>query len=195
MKKIFFSLILIFLSANLMAQITFDLGIKAGFNNSKVTFDLGQINSESILKYHIGAFGRFGAGRIFVQPEVCFSAKGGESEGGIIDIASKFDYSSLDIPLLLGIKVIQGENAHVRVMAGPVFSIMTSDKIDGDDLLDPQYYKNNYFGFQYGIGADIFGFTLDLRMENSTNEIYNQPNPGLEGMNKTFVISLGYKIF
>jgi len=195
MKKIFLPLFLFLLSTSLGAQPTFDLGLKAGLNNSKVTLKLDQINSESILKYHIGAFGRIGFGRIFLQPEAYFSAKGGEVEGNIIDVASRFDFSTLDLPLLLGIKVLQGEKAHLRIMAGPVFNIVTSNDIDGDDLLNTQYYKDNYFGFQYGLGVDIFAFTLDLRMEHSTDKFYHHPDPELEGKNSTFMISLGYNIF
>jgi hypothetical protein len=195
MKKIIFPLFLFILSTSLMAQPTFDLGLKAGLNNSKVTLKLDQINSESILKYHIGAFGRIGFGRIFLQPEAYFSAKGGEVEGSIIDVASRFDFNTLDVPLLLGIKVLKGEKADLRIMAGPVFNIVTSNDIEGDDLLNSQYYKDNYFGFQYGLGVDIFAFTLDLRMENSANKFYQHPDSELDGKNSTFMISLGYNIF
>ena len=80
-------------------------------------------------------------------------------------------------------------------MAGPVFSILTSNKIKGDDLLNPQYYKNNYIGFQYGIGIDVFGFTFDARMENGLSKIYQQADPDLDGRCNTFIISVGHKIF
>jgi hypothetical protein len=79
-------------------------------------------------------------------------------------------------------------------MGGPVFSFLTSKEVDGDELLDPEYYKNNYVGLQYGVGADIWGFTLDLRMENGSN-MYKQMEPKMDGKNNTFMISVGYKIF
>lgn len=192
MKKLTALSFLFLFVISVSAQPFFDLGLKAGLNNSKVTLDKNQINSESITKYHVGAFGRLGIGKIFVQPEAYFSAKGGELDGSALEVASQFDFNTVDVPVLLGIKIIDGERANVRITGGPVFSFLTSKKVGGDELLDPDYYKDSYIGLQYGVGADLFGFTLDLRMENSSN-MYEQMN--FDGKNKTFMISLGYKIF
>jgi len=194
-KKLFISLFLFAFSTAIFAQATFDLGLKAGLNTSKVTFDRDGYNSESIVKYHVGAFGRLGFNRIFVQPEAYFSAKGGELDGSAIDVATRFDYSTVDVPLLLGIKIIDGDRANFRIMAGPVFGFFTSSEIDNEEIFEPQYYKDSYIAFQYGIGADLYGFTLDLRMENTASDIYQQPSSDLDGNNKTFMISVGYKIF
>ncbi len=195
MRKLTVLSMLLLLAVTISAQPIFNLGIKAGLNNSKMTFKKDEINSESITKYHVGAFGRLGVGNVFVQPEAYFSAKGGELEkGSAIAAASQFDFNTVDIPLLLGVKVIDGERANIRVMAGPVFSFLTKHDVDGDQVLDPEYYKDNYVGLQYGVGADILGFTLDLRMENSS-DIYKHMNSEFNGKNQTFMISLGYKIF
>jgi hypothetical protein len=195
MKKIILSVIILIISLSLSAQLVFDLGLKGGFNNSKVTANLEEIDSESILKYHIGAFGRLGYNRVFIQPEAYYSAKGGKLEGNIIDVTSRFDFNTLDIPLLLGVKVLKGEKAHLRILAGPVFSILTSNKIEGDDILDKNYYKDNYYGYQYGIGADVFGITLDARIEHGANKFYQQADQGFNFKNNSFMISLGFKIF
>jgi hypothetical protein len=195
MKKIIFSIIILMISFSLSAQVVFDLGLKGGFSNSKVTANLNEINSESILKYHIGAFGRLGYNRIFLQPEVYYSAKGGELEGNAIDVTSRFDFNTLDIPVLLGVKLIDGEKANLRIMAGPVFSILTSNKIEGDDILDRDYYEDNYYGYQYGLGADIFGFTIDARIEHGANKFYQQADEEFNLKNNTFMISVGFKIF
>ncbi|MFW5822538.1 MAG: outer membrane beta-barrel protein [Tangfeifania sp.] len=194
-RKFLFSLLLIVFSTAIIAQPTFDLGLKAGVNNSKVTFSKDGYTSESIVKYHMGAFGRLGFNRLFVQPEAYYSAKGGEMNGSALDILTRFDYSTIDVPMLLGIKIIDGERANFRIMGGPVFGFFTSKDIDNKEIFDPEYYKNNYVAFQYGIGADLFGFTLDLRMENTASKVYEQSNPDFNGNNKTFMVSVGYKIF
>lgn len=195
MKQLIIITIFLMSSVVLVAQPTFDLGIKAGINNSKVTFRASEYNSESIVKTHFGAFGRLGWGRIYVQPEAYFSSKGGEvfEEGSPSERAGRFDYSNIDIPLLLGVKVINGGMANVRVMAGPVFSIMTSNKIDGNDLLSKQYYEDNYFGYQYGIGVDVSNFFIDARMEHG-GELYKHPTLDIDGKNQTFMITVGFKI-
>lgn len=194
-KKTFITLLLVVFSTAIIAQPTFDLGLKAGLNNSKVTFDRDGYNSESIVKYHIGAFSRLGFNRIFVQPEAYFSAKGGDMSGSAVDKATRFDFNTIDVPVLLGLKIIDGERANVRIMGGPVFGFFTSKEIDNEEIFDPQYYKDSYIAFQYGIGADLLGFTLDLRMEDTASQIYKQPNPEPNANNKTFMISVGYKIF
>jgi hypothetical protein len=195
MKKLIIIITILTISISLSAQMIFDLGIKAGFTNSKVYANIHEFNSESILRYHIGAFGRVGFNRVYLQPEAYYSAKGGELEGSILDVTSRFDFNSLDIPLLLGIKIIDGEKGNLRLMAGPVFSILTSSDIEGDDILDTDYYKNHYYGFQYGIGADIFGITLDARVENASDKFYQNSDQGFNVKNNTFMISVGFKIF
>lgn len=196
MKKIVFFTFLILFSATIIAQPFFNAGLKAGVNNSKVTVNLKEFTTESIVKTHIGAFARLGWNRVYIQPEAYFSSKGGEiSNQTILDMLTKFDFNNVDVPILLGVKIVNGENANIRLMAGPMFSVLTSNKIYGDKLLSPDYYKNNYYGYQYGIGIDLWSFFLDARMENGVNRLYHHPDLGLDGKNKTFMVTLGYRIF
>lgn len=197
MKKSIVVTFLLLFSASLIAQPVLDLGIKAGVNNSKVTFKSEEFTSESIVKTHIGAFGRVGWGSIYVQPEAYFSSKGGkvfEEGAGPSDISGRFDYDNLDVPVLLGVKLIDGGMSNVRVMAGPMFSIMTSNRIDSDVLTNEDYYKDHYFGYQYGVGVDVWNFFLDARMEHGANRLYQHPTLDLDGKNQTFMITVGFKI-
>lgn len=197
MRKTFILMLAILFSGALMAQPIFNLGIKAGVNNSKVTFNTSDYTSESVLKTHIGAFGRLGWSRLYLQPEVYYSAKGGKVlEGGVNPVirAAQFDYSTVDVPLLLGVKVLKGGAANLRVMGGPVFCLMTSKGIDAGDVLEKQYYNDHYFGYQYGVGVDFLSFFLDARMEHAGNRFYYDASEGLEGKNRTFMISVGFKI-
>ncbi len=194
MKKAFFSILVLFITSAVVAQPTFDIGIKAGINNSKVTLNKSEYNSESIVKMHFGAFSRLGWGKIYVQPEAYFSSKGGEIKSSVLETATQFNYNCIDVPVLLGVKLLQGGAANLRIMAGPVFSIMTSNRIKGDDLINPDYYENNYFGFQYGAGVDFLSFFLDARMEHGSNNLYYHPGLDLDGKNQTFMLTVGFKI-
>ena len=194
MKKTILSFFIILFAVSVMGQPTFDLGVKAGMNYSKVTFDLDDYNSESVLKMHVGAFSRIGWGRVYVQPEAYFSAKGGEVKSSALETATQFNFNCVDIPVLVGVKILKGGAANLRLMAGPVFSILVSDKVDGDDLINPDYYENNYFGYQYGLGVDFLSFFLDARMEHGANDVYYHPGIDLNGRNQTFMITLGFKI-
>ncbi|MEN8118569.1 MAG: porin family protein [Bacteroidota bacterium] len=194
MKRILFISLILLFGTTIFAQPTFDLGIKAGINNSKLSLNKSDYNSESIVKAHIGAFGRIGWSRLYLQPEIYFSAKGGDissNPSNPIKTATAFNYNNVDVPMLLGFKVIKGKVVDVHVIAGPVFSFITKSEIDNETLFDPDYYKNHYVGVQYGLGADILFFTIDARMEHG-NTLYD--HPALEGKNSTFMITVGFKI-
>ncbi|MBW6534283.1 MAG: PorT family protein [Mariniphaga sp.] len=198
MKKFILSLLFLVPSIALIAQPVLDFGIKAGVNNSKVTFKKSEFTSESIIKTHAGAFARVGFGNIYFQPEVYFSAKGGEvleSGPNISERVARFDLNHVDVPVLLGIKVIDGDMTNLRIMAGPVFSILASKNVEDHDNFTKQYLKDHYFGYQYGIGVDLWKFFLDARMEHGANNLYFQSNEGLNGKNQTFMVTVGFKIF
>lgn len=134
MKKLGLSLLLLLVTVTLFAQVKFDLGIKGGVNFSKVSFDVEDYSAESITKSHFGAFGRIGWDRIFIQPEFYFSGKGGDVPSDLISTATSFNYKSMDIPVLLGIRLIKGKAFDIHVVGGPVFSSISSEEIRGKRL-------------------------------------------------------------
>lgn len=192
MKKILTTSMFLIFAVAVFAQPTFDLGLKAGINNSKMSLDIDDYSSESITKAHFGAFGRVGWGRMFVQPEAYFSAKGGDVSSNVIETATSFDYSTFDMPILLGVKIIKGGMVDLHAVAGPVFSFLTSKEVDGDDLLSKEYYEDRYVGIQYGLGLDVWFLTFDARMEHGSNNLYSAPT--FDGKNSTFMLSVGFKI-
>jgi hypothetical protein len=191
MKKLFLSALFVALTVSLFAQVNFDLGIKGGVNFSKISFDIDDYSAESVTKTHLGAFGRIGWNRIFIQPEIYFSSKGGSLEQGLVPTVESFDFKTFDIPLLLGVRAIKGKVFDLQFVAGPVFSNITSNDLTLDDVFDSSFYNNRYFGIQYGIGVDVLFMTLHARMENGLGEFYSQPD--YAGKNQTFMISLGFK--
>jgi hypothetical protein len=194
MKKLLVALFFLILSTALFSQPIFDLGIKAGFNNSKLSLNKEDYSSESIQKMHFGAFGRVGVGRLYAQPEVYFSKKGGEISSNVISTVSSFDYDNVDVPVLLGFKVIKGGPVDLHLMAGPVFSFVTNSSIEGS--YDPDFFKDHYVSVQYGVGVDIFFLTIAARMEHG-NAVYDSTpggTNGIEGKNNTFMVTVGFKI-
>lgn len=191
MKKIIISAVLVVLTLSLSAQLKFDLGLKGGVNFSKISFDLEDYKAESVTKTHFGAFGRIGWDRIFIQPELYFSGKGGSLDSDILTAVNNFNFNTFDVPLLLGVRAIKGKIFDVQVVAGPVLSNITSKKISSDELFDPAFIKNHYFGFQYGVGVDVLFLTLHARMENGLGDFYSQAEKS--GKNNTFMLSVGFK--
>jgi len=193
MKKLMFSFILLALSGSLFAQVKFDLGVKGGVNFSKVSFDVDDYSAESVTKSHFGAFARVGWNRIFIQPEFYFSGKGGDVTSDLMSTMTSFDYTSMDIPVLLGFRVIKGKAVDFHIVAGPVFSSVSSEEISGENLLNQMFYEDNYFGIQYGLGIDVLFLTFDARMENGIGKLYSDPTVAVAGKNQNFMLSVGIK--
>jgi hypothetical protein len=174
MKKLMLSMLFLIVTVSLFAQPTFDLGIKGGVNFSKISFDAQDYSAESVTKTHFGAFGRIGWNRIFIQPEFYFSGKGGDISSDVLSTMTSFDYKTVDIPVLLGFRVIKGKAFDLHAIAGPVFSIITSEAVKGDDLFNKSFYEDNYVGIQYGLGIDVLFLSFDARMENGLGGFYSQ---------------------
>ena len=191
MKKSLLSFFFLILTVSLFAQVKFDLGIKGGVNFSKISFDDKDYSAESVTKSHFGAFGRIGWNRIFIQPEIYFSGKGGDVTK-VMSTMTSFNYRSMDIPVLLGLSVIKGKIFDLHVVGGPVFSSISSEEITEDNMFDKKFYKDNYFGIQYGLGIDVLFLTFDARMENGLGELYSDPTVAA-GKNQTFMLSVGFK--
>jgi len=190
MKKLLLSIVYLVVVSSLSAQVKFDLGVKGGVNFSKMSFDENDYTAESVTKTHFGAFGRIGWDRVFIQPEVYFSGKGAEVSDPQ-KVLTNINFKSVDVPLLLGINLVKGKLVDFHVVGGPVFSGITSTDVEGGSLSNTSFYENHFFGIQYGLGIDVFLFTLDARMENAFGEIYSDPT--VAGKNQTFMISLGFK--
>lgn len=197
MKRIVLITGLLFIMGSSYAQYEFDLGLKAGLNNSRVTVNKDDFDATTINSFHIGTFARFNLNRLYLQPEIYYSSKGGDIEeilaGDAFDAISSFNYHMIDVPLILGIKVINKQALNFRVLGGPVFSFLTDTSIETrNSELSTEYFKDRLFGWQYGIGADFLMFTLDARIERSSGNIYSSNY--LDSKNQTFLISLGIKI-
>ena len=180
-------------------KLDLDWGLKFGLNNSKITANRDNINSETINNYHVGAFARINFGRMYIQPEAYFSSKSGDISNVItpnpFHTISSFDYTTLDVPALLGVKLVKAKAANVRVMAGPVFSFATKRDISGEgdvNRFSKDYLQDNLMGWQYGVGADLLFVTLDARIQ--TNGKKYLLTPDVNAKKSILLITLGIKL-
>ncbi len=194
MKKAIIPIIFLFISGVLLAQPKFDLGLKAGVNFSKLSFNIDDYKSDAITKAHFGAFGRVGWNKIFVQPEVYYSSKGGNVDlnSGALSAVKSIDYSSVDVPVLLGFQLFKLSIVDVHILGGPLFSFVTKSSVNDNPELSKEYFENHYVGFQYGLGVDVWFLTVDARMEHGSKKLFSHPD--FEGSNQTFMVTVGFKI-
>ncbi|HOF55671.1 MAG TPA: porin family protein [Prolixibacteraceae bacterium] len=197
MKKLILVLTVILLAFPLASQPCLDLGVKGGLTSSELRPDRNWEHAANNLSVHAGAFSRIGWGRLFVQPEAYFNSRGGSVEEIFDDnplkTAANFDFSSLDIPVLAGLKLVKGDFFNFRVLGGPVFGIVTAGDVESHPRINSGYFRDHFYGWQFGAGVDIWFLTLDARVENSRNSIYKSSD--ITTRNKVLMVSVGIKIF
>lgn len=176
MKKIIVVILALVLAAPLFSQVKF--GLKAGastdFTFTNQTLD--GVNFEVVLQngktaewgFQGGVFMRASFAGFYVQPEILLatatnsvSYEDVEEGGGPVIYNQKFN--KLNIPVLLGFKV-----GPMRLNAGPAAAIMLGDP---KEIIDGATYKRATFGYQAGVGIDLFKkLTLDVRYEGNLNQ-------------------------
>lgn len=205
------------------AQLNF--GIKAGYNSSlslsnienlkNGSYTLKNVSDEMGNGFHAGAFARIGIDKLYIQPELLYAMSKKEYTLTLQDAVNKnvtFDklvtVSTVDIPILVGYKLLDLEVVNLRAFAGPKFRLNAGSKLefknvtstDGStitkaDLMDD--IKSAQVGLEAGIGIDVLMFTLDARV----NLINNMARTKIgdvtvdEVSANSFVISLGWKLF
>lgn len=179
-----------------------------GFDGKNVTDNLKQ-SLDSKTGVVGGIYARFGK-VIFIQPEVLVSTKGGSlkivknvPDSPITQIIN-VKYSSIDVPILIGLK-----GGPFRILAGPVTSFRVGDNQKLSDAF--KQYSSNFndavseatFGYQFGAGLDIGRFALDVRKEGfftdlATFQVNGQPIQGNSTIRQKIIswqVTLGIKVF
>ena len=177
MKRIIVAVLALVLAAPLFSQVK--VGLKAGVSTdfTFTNLDLSQANVDVILQnaknaeygFQGGAFLRVGFAGFYVQPEFLLATATnslsyeGVVDGQPVDELLEQKFTKLNIPVLLGFKL-----GPVRINAGPAASILLSKPAD---MIDIATYKTATFGYQAGVGLDLFKkLTLDVRYEGNLNQ-------------------------
>jgi hypothetical protein len=190
MSKLTIILVILLLALKVQSQDFFDAGLKLGINYSKISAHLEDYDPQTICKYSFGAFTRVNLGRLYFQPEIYYNSKGGEeTKKTDSSIVNSFDLKTVDVPALVGLKLVNQRDFNLRILTGPVLSFLTDKSVEGQ--LTRENLHNSQVGWQYGVGVDLLFVTLDTRMESFQKNFYD----GIKSKNGTFVINLGIKLF
>lgn len=192
MKKIlliaFISIMALGASAQLASPIS--IGVHGGWASTKINTKgttFADVKSSASGGYMLGVFGRINLGKLYIQPEFNYSRKTGSVEfpgqnlvtKEIANIASDLTYSSIDIPILLGFKIIKLPMLNIHIFAGPVASFSTSAlSIDFNDVkkaveygVDTENFKKELdpekaiWNVKMGAGIEVWKFNLDFDYE------------------------------
>jgi hypothetical protein len=209
MKKFIILLLIVFLSAE-VSNAQFAFGLKLGYNASKLSSSIDSIKASVNSGFHAGAFLRFGK-RVYLQPEAYYTFSGGTYEnnvaGTLDNWKQKVTIGTLDVPVLIGFKIIKSKVLEWRIMVGPEVSFLVNSKVkDFNDVTGPLKTSDinsvNWYG-QAGTGIDILFLTLDIRYQFGLNTVINDVTKTVgtttttypvNAKNNLFLVSLGFKI-
>ncbi|AOM79794.1 porin family protein [Pedobacter steynii] len=159
-------------------------GIKAGANFANLHSDLKELSKEKgKMGYTIGAFARIG-NQLYFQPEINYTAFKSEYNYGSETYRPKF--KQMNVPLMVGYKLINTEAFNLRVSAGPDFNY-TLNKPNAPTSFD---YKKFNLGGVFNAGVDVGNLTIDARYSRGFTKI----NKGLNEKTGIYNLSVGFKI-
>ncbi len=143
------------------AQAGMALGVKGGLSLSQVQAD--PLNTDNRTGFVGGVYASFDvAPMLGIQPELLFVRKGAKlfssdvSIGPIHigEVASTLDVDYVEIPLLLRLSLPTPDPLGLRLLAGPVVSMKSSEKLSVSGLVDfsqgTDVVKTTDFGFAVG---------------------------------------------
>ncbi|MCK4360638.1 MAG: outer membrane beta-barrel protein, partial [Bacteroidales bacterium] len=113
---------------------------------------------------------------------------------------------TVQIPVIIGYKIINPKIINIRILAGPVASIVTDKNIESEDIsgyikpIEDANIEDLIWSLQIGAGVDILMFTIDVRYNIGLNKVIKDIT--IDGKQVTFAskvsgfsVSLGWKIF
>ncbi|MDR1415281.1 MAG: PorT family protein [Odoribacteraceae bacterium] len=193
MKKFIFLTLLALAGTSVMAQQKpLELGIHGGWSYTKMYADNHRTRTH--WGYSAGIFGRVNlVKQLYLEPGLNYVHKEVILERSVND--TKLRASSVEVPVLLGVKFLNFPLIKVRGFVGPVASILTKPIKYDDYVADmnnpPEVTSSkSMFYARAGLGVDVWQATFDLSYEVGMKKFA----PTLS-VPQTFNITLGIKIF
>ncbi len=161
-----------FISVATFAQNDSGFGIKAGLNynqNGDLSFRQVQTAGEDVIAgsdgkvgFHVGFFGKLDLPKIYLKPELVYTKT--KSSYDVDGATNDYDISKLDLPVLLGYKII----GPLSIFAGPAFQYTLNNDLDGLEVDD---VKNDFtVGLNVGVAVSVGNIGVDVRYERGFSE-------------------------
>lgn len=179
----------------------FALGVKLGYNANKLSTNIDTVKSQFNSGFHVGVWTHIGK-RFYFAPELVYSLSGAVfSEDGSLTVnkwKQKVTIGSLDIPLLLGFKLIHSDVLTWRIELGPEASFTINENIsdkEGAGPLTTGDFSNVNWYVEGGTGIDVLFLAFNIRYKYGLNKmITDVQNWQFDSHNGMFLVSVGFKI-
>ena len=179
------------ISSKIYAQSAFPvhIGIKGGSNYSELPVSEG-FNSEYAAGYFGGVMARFDYKRFYIQNEILYSEKSSKIEKTTLMDSKNAKWRSIEIPLVIGYKVVDLAALNVRVFGGGVYSYVLDENFSSLNQLKTAYTKfdKSNIGYQVGAGVEFWKFTLDFTYQGGLNNV----SKSFSSKPNSFNVGVGY---
>ena len=127
--------------------------------------------NDSKIGFQIGVISQIQIQRFFLQPELLLSTSGGAVR--VIDLRNNNSqikdqrFTKIDIPVLVG-----GKMGPIRLGVGPVATMVIKSKSELSDIDEfNDKFRKATFGYQAGVGLDIWKLALDIKYEGNLSRM------------------------
>ena len=196
----------------LIAQGPISFGPKIGWNMNHLSTDYTDYVAELKNGFQGGLFISIYMDKMYLQPEAYFSIKRGAIDMTIDDpfgsntsmeMKQNFNLATIDLPIILGFKLLDLKLARLRVWGGPVASfilnknyILSLDGFDESDRISKDDFKDATWAVQFGAGLDLLFLTFDVGYEFGLAHFAELSSfDDLDYRNNLFFCSIGWRIF
>ena len=171
MKKTFLVVAFALIGSAALAQSGSGFGVKAGLSynkNGDLISSVGDGGQDIVegasgkAGYHFGFWGKLDFPKIYLRPELVYSKT--KSSYDIDGDSQDYDVSKLDMPVLVGYKLI----GPLHIFAGPAFQYTLKNDLEGLTVED---VENDFtVGLNAGVGVNLGNLGLDVRYERGFSE-------------------------
>ncbi len=199
-KKLFFIAAILSLATFASAQDRISLGLKTGFNSTKMNLSNvpsgSDIKSEAKGGFLFGAYGKLRLiGNLSIQPELYYAKKTTQmaiSEGDVQYPNSDNTFHTWDVPILANLQLLDLEVVKVYGIAGHVASFIANTTTD---LPEWDEFKSTNWTLQAGGGIEVWRLTADVRYEWGLSDISDLTSLDIGQKTNVLTFSIGYKLF
>jgi len=212
MKRIVTISLIFFIPMMVMAQGPISFGPKLGWNSNKLTTDYTRYIEDMRDGVQGGLFFSIYMDKLYIQPEAYLSLRRGNLDAIIDDPLNPLEslsvnqtvtVTTVDIPMLLGYKLIDLKLIRFRIWGGPVVSYVLNKEysmsINGKDetsRIDRSDFKDATWAGQVGAGMDLLFLTFDVGYEFGLEDFMTIRAMDDFSLRKNmFYISLGWRLF
>lgn len=184
---------------NSFGQKPINFGFKGGTTFSKYIDNIDTLSQSNQTGWQGGLFARVNIKKLYIGADALVTSKPGQFESKSGLTTGEIQVNSLDVPLVLGYKIIKTKVFKARLYAGPTAQFNFREKVktsfNGVEVNNSgswDFKGGPHWSINAGAGIDIMFVTLDLTYLYSVSNWSNTSS--LDIRNQGFQINLGFKI-